>query len=56
MLWALGKVLAAAAAYGVLLWLGSRARRALAKWLVTVTALHTSKLQVGGVALIQRER
>jgi small-conductance mechanosensitive channel len=56
MLWALSKALGATAVYGVLLWLGSRARRALSQWLVTVTALHTSKLQVGGVVLIQRER
>ena len=56
MLWALGKALAATLVYGVLLWLIARARRALAAWLLKWTATHSSKLHVGGVALVQRER
>jgi small-conductance mechanosensitive channel len=56
MLWALGKALVATAVYGVLLWLITRARRALAIRLVKLTAAHSSKLHVGGVALITRER
>jgi small-conductance mechanosensitive channel len=56
MLWALGNALAATAVYATLLWLTSRARRALADRLVQMTAMHSSKLHVAGVTLIQRER
>jgi small-conductance mechanosensitive channel len=56
MLWALGKALAATTLYGLVLWVASRARRALAAWLVQWTATHSARLHVGGVALIKRER
>jgi small-conductance mechanosensitive channel len=56
MLWALGKALAATAVWGLLFWLAARARRALVARLVQMTTSHSSKLHVGGVALIKLER
>lgn len=56
MLLALGKVLVATLVWGGLLWLAARARRAMVGRLLRVTTRHSSKLRVGGVALIKLER
>ncbi len=53
---ALALAMAGTAMYGALVWLAARARRALASRLVALTHRHTAKLQVGGLALVHRER
>ena len=53
---ALALALAASALYGALVWMASQARRALVRQLVSVTERHTSKLQVGGMALLHPDR
>jgi len=53
---ALALAMAGTALYGALVWLAARARRALVRQLVSVTERHTSKLQVGGMAILHRDR
>lgn len=53
---ALAIALAGTALYGVLVWLAARAQRALASRLVAMTTRHSAKLQLGGVALVHRDR
>ncbi len=53
---ALAIAMAGTALYGALVWLAARARRALVRQLVSVTERHTSKLQVGGKAILHRDR
>jgi small-conductance mechanosensitive channel len=53
---ALALAMAGTALYGALVWVAARARGALARQLVAVTDRHTAKLQVGGMALLNRER
>lgn len=52
LLWAL----AVTAAYAVLLWLLAQARQALARRLLQVSEKHSSRLRVGGMALLHPER
>ena len=53
---ALALAMAGTALYGALVWFAARARRALVRQMVSVTERHTSKLQVGGMALLHRDR
>ena len=53
---ALALAMAGTALYGALVWVAARARRALVRQLVEVTQRHTAKLQVGGMALLHRDR
>ena len=53
---ALALAMAGTALYGTLVWGAARARRALVRQLVAVTDRHTAKLQVGGMALLHRDR
>ena len=53
---ALALAMAGTALYGTLVWGAARVRRALVRQLVAVTDRHTAKLQVGGMALLHRDR
>jgi len=53
---AVGSALAATVGMAVLVWLLHRFRRALGRRLVATTHLHISRLQVGGVQVLRRER
>ena len=52
----LATALAATAVAATLLWLSSRARRVLSLRLVAATERHASRLSVGGIPLLRRER
>jgi small-conductance mechanosensitive channel len=53
---ALALAMAGTALYAALVWLAARARRTLVRQLVAVTDRHTAALQVGGLALLHRDR
>ena len=53
---ALGLTLAATLAAALLLWLLALTRRGIERRLLVVTQRHAQRLQVGGVALLRRER
>lgn len=53
---ALALAMAGTALYAGMVWVAVLARRALVRQLVAFTHRHTAKLQLGGVALLQRER
>jgi small-conductance mechanosensitive channel len=53
---ALALAMAGTALFSALVWVAARARRALVRQLVEVTQRHTAKLQVGGMALLHRDR
>lgn len=53
---ALGLTLAATLATGLLLWLLARGRHGIERRMLVVTQRHAKRLQLGGVALVRRER
>lgn len=53
---ALGLTLAATLATALLLWLLARARHGIERRMLVVTQRHAKRLQLGGVALVRRER
>ena len=53
---ALASALGATVLYGGLVWFAGRARRSMTNRLVSITTRHTEKLQVGGLALVHRDR
>ncbi len=53
---ALALAMAGTGLYAGLVWVAARARRVLARQLIAATTLHSAKLHVGGMALLQRDR
>jgi small-conductance mechanosensitive channel len=53
---ALALAMAGTALYSALVWMTYRARRVLLRRLVAMTDRHAAKLQVGGMALLRRDR
>lgn len=53
---ALAIAMAGTALYAVLIWVAARGRRAMVGQLLAITDRHATKLHVGGMALLQRDR